>query len=159
MAHSDDKTTPPVLPEARIENPARRERWRAPLRRLKRVTAAILLPLTGLGLVGLIGTLLAFKYRACAAEEERECAAADGQIVHDIVRIKLAESGGRLVYIQRPGSPQVEQQFVHYPSTFFVADAPPDGPMWAVQKTRMFNEQCIREITFHVHSITDPNVE
>lgn len=159
MAHSDDKTTPPVLPEARIENPGRRERRRAPLRVLKRAASAALPPLTGLGLLALLSTFLVFKYRACMAEEERACAAADGQVMRDILRIKRVEHDGRLVYIQHPGSNQIEQQTVLYPSTVFVADAPADGPMWAVQNAHMFHEQCVRGITFHVHSITDPNVE
>lgn len=159
MAHSDDTQGPAPLPEARLKNPGRRERWRPPLRRLKRAALAAVLPLTGVGLLGLFCTLLVFKYRACMAEEERECAAADGLVMRDILRIKRVENDGRLVYIQHPGSAQIEQQTIRYPSTFFVADAPSDGPMWAVQKTHMYHEQCIREITFHVRSITDPNVE
>lgn len=156
MSNAEDTQGETRLPEARLRDPGRKGRWRRPLRLIKRAAVAVVLPMS---VVVFLGVLLVFKYRSCMAEAARECAAADGMIMRDIVRIKRVENDGRLVYIQRPGSAQIEQQTVRYPSVSFVADVPPDGPMWAVQHARMEHEQCVRTLTFHVRSITDPYVE
>ena len=156
MDHSDPKKeAPAALPEAHVANPDFRTRWRRPLYWLKRITSTLLISSAFIGLVA----FLAVKIQACSAREAAECRAQDGQVITDVVRIKRLETGSRVLYVQPPGSTVVRMRSSDFCDAVFVTDAPAGKPMWAVRGTQMINEQCHCTLTYHVHAITDPNVE
>jgi hypothetical protein len=155
MSANDDEKDPPVLPEATVVRPKVGLDWSRVRRLIKRGLVAALVTSLTLGAV----TLLALSFKSCEKRKAAECTATDGMSIDRIVRIKRIEHGNRMIYTRRSDSAKVDISTTQGCTLRFEEDAPADKAMWAVEHDRMESHACKCELTFHVHSMTDPNVE
>jgi hypothetical protein len=120
-----------------------------------------------MALVGSFGVAVVFGARACEAKAKEisasayaACSLLNNVIVGDIMRIKRADNDGRyILYIQPRDSIAVKIQEVYCDQLDFLADVPSGAPMYGVRRTWMNGRFCNCGMTYHIHAITDPNVE
>lgn len=148
-----DEAEKQPLPGARIANRSRRERMSGPIRWLKRG----LITLMTVAFIGSLVAAIVFGVRACDAKAKTACEAMNGWVIRDIMRIKRGDLG-RVVYTQPPDSSAVRMIFEPGEADF-VADVPAGVPMRGVRRTWMLHNVCHCSMTYHIHDITDPNVE